>query len=83
MFWSFGETKKKNVPGWILVFNIYLYIFLSRRLLIGGGGDMVIEDWQRQSRAVRQHFLGGIRNVSFSQCSAVTWDSVIDCGGAC
>lgn len=27
-------------------------------------------------------FLGGIRNVSFSQCSAATWDSVIDCGGA-
>lgn len=44
---------------------------------------MVIEDWQRRGRAVRQHFLGGIRNVSFSQCSVVTWDSVIDCGGAC
>lgn len=33
--------------------------------------------------AVKQQFLGGIRNMSFSQCSAVTWDSVIDCGGVC
>lgn len=32
---------------------------------------------------VKQQFWGGIRSVSFSQCSAVTWDSVIDCGGAC
>lgn len=27
--------------------------------------------------------VGAIKAVSFSQCGAVTWDNVIDCGGAC
>lgn len=47
-----------------------------------GGGD--VEDWQR--RADKQCFFGGvgaIKAASFSQCGAVAWDSVIDCGCAC
>lgn len=49
----------------------------------GGYGDAFSRIGKGREGLLSSSFLGGIRNVSFSQCSAVTWDSVIDCGGAC
>lgn len=75
MFWSFGEPK--NVSGW----GLSGWGFGGG--ILGGYGDAFSRIGKGREALLSSTFWGGIRNVSFSQCSAVTWDSVIDCGGAC